>query len=54
MDNKKNIVTTDQKSTLEDIVPYNDTVNPNHLLLEIESIIRRFIVCNDETVVATV
>lgn len=39
---------------INDIEPHAEPIDPNLLLLEIEESIRRFIVCDDETVIATV
>ena len=39
---------------LDDIDVYPDPIDPNTLLLEIEHTLRRFIVCQDETITAAV
>ncbi len=51
--NSKKIIHEPQ-SDLDDIDVYPDPIDPNTLLLEIEHTLRRFIVCQDETITAAV
>ena len=45
---------TTSNSTIDDTELHPESIDPNHLLLEIEQTIRRFIVCDDVTVIAAV